>query len=110
MASSLSTKIFIGDKYPSKPLDFGRNAFVSAVRCARREGMVKRDDAALKLLRWELEGHGKVVMEAMLRHPDRSLAEAVELIEQEVPSLSPSDPSGNDPPTEMPAPAAPSRG
>jgi len=76
--------------------------------------MAKRDEAALKLLRWELEGHGKVVMEAMLRHPDKSLAEAVDLIEQEVPSLSASDPSVNDPPAgdppgEMPAPVAPSR-
>src|SRR5438445_444205 len=109
MASSLSREIFIGEKYSSKP-DFGRNAFVAAVRCARREGMAKRDDAALKLLRWELEGHGKVVMEAMLRHPDKSLAEAVDLIEQEVPSLSASDPSANEPSTEMPAPVAPSRG
>src|SRR5437899_1446981 len=97
MASSLSREIFIGEKYSSKP-DFGRNAFVAAVRCARREGMAKRDDAALKLLRWELEGHGKVVMEAMLRHPDKSLAEAVDLIEQEVPALSASDRSTNDPP------------
>src|SRR5881628_272507 len=71
--------------------------------------MAKRDDAALKLLRWELEGHGKVVMEAMLRHPDKSLAEAVDLIEQEVPSLSASDRSANDSPSEMPAPVAPSR-
>ncbi|TLZ98660.1 MAG: hypothetical protein E6J97_06880 [Methanobacteriota archaeon] len=71
--------------------------------------MAKRDDAALKLLRWELEGHGKVVMEAMLRHPDKSLAEAVDLIEQEVPALSASDRSTNDSPGEMPAPAAPSR-
>src|SRR3989440_4034391 len=109
MASSLSREIFIGEKYSPKP-DFGRNAFVAAVRCARREGMAKRDEAALKLLRWELEGHGKVVMEAMLRHPDKSLAEAVDLIEQEVPSLSASDPSANEPSTEMPSPVAPSRG
>src|SRR3989449_8577323 len=108
MASSLSREIFIGEKYSSKP-DFGRNAFVAAVRCARREGMAKRDDAALKLLRWELEGHGKVVMEAMLRHPDKSLAEAVDLIEQEVPALSASDRSTNDPLGEMPAPVVPSR-
>src|SRR2546428_800292 len=108
MASSLSREIFIGEKYSSKP-DFGRNAFVAAVPFARREGMAKRDDAALKLLRWELEGHGKVVMEAMLRHPDKSLAEAVDLIEQEVPALSASDQSTNDPPGEMPAPVAPSR-
>src|SRR2546427_5055406 len=108
MASPLSREIFIGDKYSPKP-DFGRNAFVAAVPCARREGMAKRDDAALKLLRWELEGHGKVVMEAMLRYPDKSLAEAVDLIEQEVPSLSASDRSTNDSPGEMPAPVAPSR-
>src|SRR2546422_1516105 len=108
MASPLSREIFIGDTYSPNP-DFGRNAFVAAVRCARREGMAKRDEAALKLLRWELEGHGKVVMEAMLRHPDKSLAEAVDLIEQEVPSLSASDPSASDPPGEMPAPVTPSR-
>src|SRR2546421_4873213 len=108
MASPLSREIFIGEKYSPKP-DFGRNAFVAAVPCARREGMAKRDDAALKLLRWELEGHGKVVMEAMLRHPDKSLAEAVDLIEQEVPALSASDRPTNDSPGEMPAPAAPSR-
>ena len=51
--------------------------------------MVKRDEAALRLLLWELEGRGDQVKEAMLRHPDKNLAEAVELIEQEVPSLSP---------------------
>lgn len=67
--------------------------------------MAKRDEAALKLLRWELEGHGNVVMEAMLRHPDKSLADAVELIEQEIPALSPRDP--RDPPLELPMPAAP---
>ncbi|OGS49169.1 MAG: hypothetical protein A3K68_03225 [Euryarchaeota archaeon RBG_16_68_13] len=49
--------------------------------------MAKRDDAALKLLRWELEGHGAVVMEAMLRHPTMNLADAVDLIEQEHPQL-----------------------
>src|SRR5947199_196771 len=108
MASPLSREIFIGDKYSPKP-DFGRNAFVAAVPCAWREGMAKRDDAALKLLRWELQGHGKVVMEAMLRHPDKSLAEAVDLIEQEVPSLAASDRTTNDSPGEMPAPVAPSR-
>jgi len=50
--------------------------------------MAKRDEAALKLLRWELEGHGNVVMEAMLRHPTMSIAEAVDLIEHENPTLS----------------------
>ena len=49
--------------------------------------MGKRDDAAAKLLQWELEGYGGLVMEAMLRHPDMNLVEAVELIEQENPTL-----------------------
>ena len=61
--------------------------------------MAKRDEAALKLLRWELEGHGDAVKEAMLRHPDKSLADAVELIEQEVPSLSPRPDAPNPAPT-----------
>jgi hypothetical protein len=67
--------------------------------------MAKRDEAALKLLRWELEGHGNVVLEAMLRYPDKSLADAVELIEQENPALSPRD--STDPSSELPMPAAP---
>lgn len=54
--------------------------------------MGKRDEAALRLLRWELEGRGDQVREAMLRHPDKNLAEAVDLIEQEVPTLSPHEP------------------
>ena len=68
--------------------------------------MAKRDEAALKLLRWELEGHGSVVLEAMLRHPDKSLADAVDLIEKEIPALSPREPQ-RDLPTELPMPAAP---
>ena len=55
--------------------------------------MARQDEAALKLLRWELEGRGDQVSEAMLRHPDVSLAEAVALIEQEDPSLSPHEPA-----------------
>ncbi len=55
--------------------------------------MAKQDEAALKLFLWQLEGRGDQVMEAMLRHPDVSLAEAVDLIEQEVPSLSPHEPA-----------------
>lgn len=54
--------------------------------------MARQDEAALKLLRWELEGRGDQVMEAMLRHPDTNLAEVVALIEQEVPTLSPPEP------------------
>ena len=61
--------------------------------------MARQDEAALKLLRWELEGHGDQVIEAMLRHPDVTLAEAVILIEKEVPSLSPHEPAPH-----MPAP------
>lgn len=66
--------------------------------------MVKRDEAALKLLRWELEGRGDQVMEAMLRHPDVSLAEAVELIEQELPDLSPLHDAPHSSPSEPPRP------
>jgi hypothetical protein len=62
--------------------------------------MAKRDEAALKLLRWELAGHGRTVMEALLRHPDKSLADAVDLIEQEMPVLSANDPSPELPPPE----------
>jgi hypothetical protein len=65
--------------------------------------MAKRDEAALKLLRWQLEGHGDVVMRAMLRHPDMSLAEAVDRIEEEIPTLSPP----KDATSELPLPAAP---
>src|SRR5205823_4647381 len=64
--------------------------------------MAKQDDAALKLLRWELEGHGDAVLAAMLRHPEKSLADAVELIEQEIKALSPKDPM-----SELPMPSAP---
>ncbi len=51
--------------------------------------MAKRDEAALKLLQWELAGYGPLVEEAMARHPDMKLTEAVEAIEQEVPELAP---------------------
>ncbi len=55
--------------------------------------MAKQDEAALKLLLWELQGRGDQVTEALLRHPDVRLSEAVDLVEQEVPSLSPHDPA-----------------
>src|SRR5947209_20289242 len=64
--------------------------------------MASRNDAALKQLRWELQGHGNIVMEAMLRYPDKSLADAVDLIEQENPALSARDAS-----PELSAPEAP---
>jgi hypothetical protein len=66
--------------------------------------MAKRDEAALKLLRWQLEGHGNVVMAAMLRHPEMTLADAVARIEQEIPALSPPKE-----PEELPLPAPPPR-
>src|SRR5205807_2605471 len=80
----------------------GRNAFVDTVRSGAGEGMAKRDEAALKLLRWELEGRGDAVLAAMLRHPDLSLADSVDLIEQEIAALSPKDPA-----SELPVPSAP---
>lgn len=55
--------------------------------------MAKQDEAALKLLLWELEGRGDEVTEALLRHPDVSLSRAVDLIESEVSSLSPHEPA-----------------
>ena len=64
--------------------------------------MAKRHEAALKLLRWELEGHGDAVLAAMLRHPEMNLADTVDLIEQEISALSPKDPM-----SELPVPSAP---
>ena len=67
--------------------------------------MGRRDEAALKLLQWELDGHGNAVREAMLRHPDLSLADAVERIEREVPEVSPrpeTSPSTASPPRPRP--------
>src|SRR5437867_8746867 len=46
MASPLSREIFIGEKYSPKP-DFGRNAFVAAVPCARREEITDRKSTRL---------------------------------------------------------------
>ena len=65
--------------------------------------MAKRDEAALKLLRWQLRGHADVVVVAMLAHPDLTLADAVEKIEQEIPALSPP----KEPPLELPLPSPP---
>ncbi|HKZ99096.1 MAG TPA: hypothetical protein VJ326_05865 [Thermoplasmata archaeon] len=64
--------------------------------------MAKRDDAARKLLLWEIEGHGGMVMEAMLRDPTMNLADAVDLIEREHPGLRRGD--GGD--LEVPMPEA----
>src|SRR6266545_4560152 len=106
LASSLSREIFTGEKYGIRG-PRGKECFCrpGPLRSAR-EGMGKRDEAALKLLRWELEGHGKIVMQAMLRHPDKSLADAVELIEQEIPALSAHDGSPEIPMPQAPRPRA----
>ena len=53
--------------------------------------MARRDDAARKLLLWQLDGRDAVVMEAMLRHPEMDIAEAVDMVEKENPTLSPRD-------------------
>src|SRR3990170_4321269 len=61
--------------------------FVEPLPCRRGGEHVtsKRTDAALRVLQWELDGHGNEVLEAMLAHPDMNLAEAVVLIERENP-------------------------
>src|SRR2546430_1075615 len=46
--------------------------------------MAKRDEAAPKPPRWEPQGYGPAGMEAPLGQPDKKLADAVDLIEQEV--------------------------
>src|SRR3989304_363716 len=67
----------------------------------------KREDAALRVLEWELDGHGNDVLQAMLAHPDLNLAEAVELIERENPEWGGGAVSrgarGLRPPTALPA-------
>ncbi len=45
-----------------------------------------RKDAALRVLQWELGGHGNEVLEAMLSHPNMNLADAVDMIEKENPA------------------------
>ena len=50
--------------------------FVDPLPCRRGGEHVtsKRTDAALRVLQWELDGHGNEVLEAMLAHPDMNLA------------------------------------
>lgn len=69
----------------------------------------KKEDAALRVLQWELGGHGSDVLHAMLAHPDMNLSEAVDMIDKENPAWS--DPAGDkkrepDEGPEPPAPAA----
>lgn len=51
-----------------------------------------RKDAALRVLEWELKGHGGEVLQAMLEHPGMSLSDAVDLIERENPAWSETPP------------------
>lgn len=57
--------------------------------------MSPRKDAALRVLQWELGGHGNEVLEAMLEHPNMNLSDAVNMIERE-------NPTWTDPPAEAP--------
>ncbi len=54
-----------------------------------------RKDAALRVLQWELSGHGNEVLEAMLEHPSMNLSDAVDMIERE-------NPGWTEPPAEAP--------
>ena len=48
--------------------------------------MPDKKDAALRVLQWELGGHGTDVLSAMLAHPDMNLSQAVDMIEKENPA------------------------
>ena len=82
--------------------------FVDPLPCRRGGEHVtsKRTDAALRVLQWELDGHGNEVLEAMLAHPDMNLAEAVVLIERENPEWTEDAPRRGQPEE---APEAPTR-
>ena len=74
--------------------------------------MPGKTDAALRVLQWELGGHGNEVLEAMLEHPGMSLSDAVDMIEKENPGWTGSNPPKKGEPEEAPEPpeAAPRRG
>ncbi len=55
--------------------------------------MPEKKDAALRVLQWELGGHGSDVLSAMLAHPDMNLSEAVDMIEKDNPAWT--DGAGN---------------
>jgi len=48
----------------------------------------QKKDAALRVLQWELGGHGSDVLRAMVEHPDMNLSEAVDMIEKDNPTWS----------------------
>ena len=57
--------------------------------------MTPRKDAALRILQWDLEGHGNEVLQAMLSHPDMSLSDAVDMIEKENPAWTDGERAGS---------------
>ena len=70
-------------------LDSGhRTIFVSHRGWRSGDCVPDKKDAALRVLRWELGGHGSDVLNAMLAHPDMKLSEAVDMIEKENPAWS----------------------
>jgi len=74
--------------------------------------MPGKEEAALRVLRWELGGHGNAVLEAMLEHPDMSLSDAVDMIEKDNPGWTGPDAEKKREPEEAPEPpeVAPRRG
>ena len=71
--------------------------------------MSEKKDAALRVLEWELTGHGNDVLHAMLAHPDMNLSEAVDMIEKENPAWSDGAGDKRREPDEGPDPPAPAR-
>ena len=76
-----------------------------------RERVSTKKDAALRVLEWELGGHGTEVLQAMLAHPDMNLGDAVDMIEKDNPAWSGSDgsPDKKREPEEAPDAPAPRR-
>src|SRR2546426_6261491 len=69
----------------------------------------EKKDAALRVLEWELTGHGNDVLHAMIAHPDMNLSEAVDMIEKENPAWSDGAADKRREPDEGPDPPAPPR-
>src|SRR5688572_18818035 len=73
-------------------VDSGRRTILVSRGAWRSEEVrVAKKDAALRVLRWELDGHGIEVLRAMLAHPDVNLGDAVHMIEKDNPGWSGSD-------------------
>ncbi|TLZ59949.1 MAG: hypothetical protein E6K13_08995 [Methanobacteriota archaeon] len=74
--------------------------------------MAPKKDAALRVLQWELGGHGGDVLRAMLAHPDLNLADAVDMIERENPGWAGAEPPSDKArePEEAPEAPPPRRG